>query len=127
MQSKLCEAVPLNIKVSFQASVRPERFSHSALSPPSNDNTMSLIRMQSACTRRRNASCSPLWEQVDPDRVLLTVLPTPSHLVRHLQLADLVTGIGTAMVCGAYEYAGPLFPRVKPLLIRNKMEHIRWN
>jgi hypothetical protein len=28
------------------------------------------------------------------------------------------------MVCGAGEYAGALFPFVKPLLIRNKMDHI---
>jgi hypothetical protein len=39
-------------------------------------------------------------------------------------MADLVTGIATAMVCGACEYAGPLFPLVKQLLIRNKMDHI---
>ncbi|HUN25020.1 MAG TPA: DUF3800 domain-containing protein [Steroidobacteraceae bacterium] len=63
-------------------------------------------------------------QHVDPERVLLNVLTTPSHLVRHLQLADLVTGITTAMVCGAYDYAAPLFPLVRQLLIRNKFDHI---
>jgi hypothetical protein len=63
-------------------------------------------------------------QHVDPDRVLLNVLTTPSHLLRHLQLADLVTGIATAMVCGTYEYAGPLFPLVNQLLIKNKMDHV---
>jgi hypothetical protein len=63
-------------------------------------------------------------QHVDPERVLLNVLTTPSHLVRHLQLADLVTGIMTAMVCGAYDYAEPLFPLVKPMLIKNRMDHI---
>ena len=63
-------------------------------------------------------------EHVIPDRILLNVLTTPSHLVRHLQLADLVTGITTAMVCGQTKYAGPLFPDIKPLLIRNTVNGI---
>ena len=54
-----------------------------------------------------------------PDRILLNVLTTPSHLVRHLQLADLVTGITTAMVCGQCKYAGQVFDFVKPLFIQN--------
>jgi hypothetical protein len=54
----------------------------------------------------------------------MNVLTTPSHLVRHLQLADLVTGITTAMFCGQYKYAAPLFPLVKRLLIVNRMEGI---
>jgi hypothetical protein len=58
-------------------------------------------------------------EYVVPDHVLLNVLTTPSHLVRQLQLADLVTGITTAMVCGQEQYAGPLMPFVVPLLIKN--------
>ena len=28
------------------------------------------------------------------------------------------------MVCGAYDYAAPLFPLVRQLLIRNKFDHI---
>lgn len=60
-------------------------------------------------------------DYVVPDHVLLNVLTTPSHLVRHLQLADLVTGITTAMVCGQDQYAGPLFPLVQQMFIRNNM------
>ncbi len=63
-------------------------------------------------------------DYVDPDRILMNVLTTPSHLVRHLQLADLVTGITTAMVCGSTKYASKLFPEVKKILIRNKAQGI---
>jgi hypothetical protein len=58
-------------------------------------------------------------DYVVPDRILLNVLTTPSHLIRHLQLADLVTGITTAMVCGQHTYAAPLFDEVKSILIQN--------
>jgi len=61
-------------------------------------------------------------EYVVPDRVLLNVLTTPSHLLRHLQIADLVTGIVTSMVCGSYDYAQPLFPHIKTLLAKNNNE-----
>lgn len=61
---------------------------------------------------------------VSPDRVLLNVLTTPSNLVRHLQLADLVTGITTAMVCGLDRFAAPLFPIVQKLLIRNHLNGV---
>jgi hypothetical protein len=60
-------------------------------------------------------------EYVVPDRVLMNVLTTSSHLVRQLQLADLVTGISTAMVCGRFEHAALLFPAVNRILIRNNM------
>ncbi len=60
-------------------------------------------------------------DYVVPDRVLLNVLTTPSHLVRHLQLADLVTGITTAMVSAMDDYAGPLFPLVQKMFITNNM------
>jgi len=63
-------------------------------------------------------------EHVVPDRILLNVLTTPSHLVRHLQLADLVTGITTAMVCGQTKYANSLFPAIQELLITNHMDGI---
>jgi hypothetical protein len=59
-------------------------------------------------------------EYVVPDRILLNVLTTPSHLIRHLQLADLVTGITTAMVCGQHKFAAPLFDDVKRILIQNQ-------
>jgi hypothetical protein len=60
-------------------------------------------------------------EYVVPDRILLNVLTTSSNLVRHLQLADLVTGIVTAMVCGQYKYASPLFEPIKSILIQNHL------
>jgi hypothetical protein len=59
-------------------------------------------------------------EYVDADRVLLNVLTTSSHLLRHLQIADLVTGITTSMVCGNYDYAALLFPHVQPMLIKHR-------
>lgn len=58
-------------------------------------------------------------EHVDAEQVLMNVLTTSSHHVRHLQLADLVTGITTAMVSGLDRYAGALFPFVQALMIRN--------
>ena len=63
-------------------------------------------------------------QYVVPHRVLLNVLTTPSHLMRHLQVADLVTGIATSMVCGSYAFAQPLFPHVRSLLIKNNMNHV---
>jgi hypothetical protein len=59
-------------------------------------------------------------EYVLPTRILLNVLTTPSDMVRHLQLADVVTGITTAVVAGFDTYAAPLFPYVKRLLITNR-------
>jgi hypothetical protein len=59
-------------------------------------------------------------EYVLPNRILLNVLTTPSAMVRHLQLADIVTGITSAMVAGFDTYAGPLFPYVKRMLITNR-------
>jgi hypothetical protein len=55
-----------------------------------------------------------------PNWILLNVLTTPSHLVRHLQLADLVTGITTAMVAGNDKYARAIFPSVQNLFIKNR-------
>ncbi|MEW8441825.1 MAG: DUF3800 domain-containing protein [Candidatus Thiodiazotropha taylori] len=58
-------------------------------------------------------------DYVIPRNVLLNILTTPSHLIRHLQVADLITGITTAMVAGQYKYAKPIFPTVKTMLIKN--------
>ena len=52
--------------------------------------------------------------------MLLNVLTTPSHRLRHLQVADLVTGITTSMVCGSYDYTAALFPHVQPMLIKRR-------
>ncbi len=61
---------------------------------------------------------------VGPDRVALNILTTPSHLVKHLQLADLVTSITAAMVAGQDRYAGELFPLVKKMFISNHFGYI---
>lgn len=55
-----------------------------------------------------------------PDRVLLNVLTTPSRLLRHLQVADVIVGSTTAMVGGNYKYSRPVFAAVKPLMIANR-------
>lgn len=55
-----------------------------------------------------------------PSRLMLNVLTTPSNMVRHLQLADIITGVVTAMVAGNDVYAGTLFPYIKPLFITNR-------
>ncbi|WP_419656552.1 hypothetical protein Dvar_56460 [Desulfosarcina variabilis str. Montpellier] len=59
-----------------------------------------------------------------PDNFALNILTTHSHLVRPLQLADLITGITVSMVCGGYKYAKPLFPIIKDTLIRNHLGFI---
>ncbi len=61
---------------------------------------------------------------VQLERIPLNILTTPSHLICHLQIADLVVGIATSMVAGAKDYAEPLFPLIKKMLIRNAMGYI---
>jgi hypothetical protein len=61
---------------------------------------------------------------VSAKQVPLNVLTTRSHLVRHLQLADLVVGVTPAMVAGATKYAEPLFPLIKSLLMKNSDGHV---
>lgn len=61
---------------------------------------------------------------VGPDRIALNILTTSSHLVKHLQLADLVTSITAAMVAGQDKYAGELFPLVKEMFISNHFGYI---
>jgi hypothetical protein len=51
--------------------------------------------------------------------VPINILTTPSHLVRHLQVADLVVGVTTAMVAGLTNFASPLFPVVHNMLLTN--------
>lgn len=59
-----------------------------------------------------------------PDRVPLNILTTPSHLVRHLQMADLVTGITTAMVAGQIKYAEAHFPLVREMMLQNALGYV---
>ncbi len=58
-------------------------------------------------------------EFVLPERVLMNILTAPSHMIRHLQIADLVTGITTAMVGGGYDYAPPVFDEIRPLFVKS--------
>lgn len=55
-----------------------------------------------------------------PNSVALNLLTTPSHLLRHLQVADLVTGATVAAVAGS-RWASGLFPAIKPMLIKNAL------
>jgi hypothetical protein len=50
--------------------------------------------------------------------IALNLLTTPSHLSRHVQLADLVAGSTTGMV-GQNVYAPPVFRHVRPLLFQS--------
>jgi len=52
--------------------------------------------------------------------VQLNVLTTPSHLLRHLQAADLVTGVAAGAV-GGNPYAQALASALKPLFVRNAL------
>lgn len=61
---------------------------------------------------------------VGPEQVALNILTTPSHLVRQLQLADLVTSITAAMVAGQDKYAKELFPLIKEMLIKNHLGYV---
>ena len=63
-------------------------------------------------------------QYVKPDQIPLNILTTPSHLVRHLQIADLVTGITTAMVSGQTKYAQKNFPLVNEMMLKNHMGYV---
>src|SRR5262249_36849865 len=58
-------------------------------------------------------------QYVKSTKVALNLLTTPSHVCRHLQVADLIVGCTTSMVAGENEFAPPLFDEVKPLFIKN--------
>jgi hypothetical protein len=51
------------------------------------------------------------------EHIAVNLLTTPSHLSRHVQLADLVAGSTTGMV-GGNQYAPPVFQYVAPLLVQ---------
>jgi hypothetical protein len=53
------------------------------------------------------------------ERIGLNLLTTPSHLSRHVQLADLIAGSTTGMV-GGNQYAPPVFEHVRPLLFQGQ-------
>lgn len=54
----------------------------------------------------------------------LNMLTAPSHMVRHLQLADLVVSITTAMFAGQAKWAGQYFDLVKSMLLKNALGYI---
>lgn len=57
-----------------------------------------------------------------PKCVAINVLSTPSHLVRLLQVADIVTACTTAYVAGRLRYTKPLFEEaILPLLHRGTL------
>ncbi len=63
-------------------------------------------------------------DYVVPEHVPINILTTPSHLQRHLQIADLVTAITCAMVGGQVTYAKPYFPIIMEMLISNNHGYI---
>ena len=63
-------------------------------------------------------------DYVVPEHVPINILTTPSHLQRHLQLADLVTSITCAMVAGQTKFAEPYFEIIRDMLIVNHHGYI---
>lgn len=51
-----------------------------------------------------------------PDRIAINVLTTPSHLVRCIQLADLIAGCTVAHVAGSSTWTKGVFPQIINLL-----------
>jgi hypothetical protein len=58
-----------------------------------------------------------------PSNVALNLLTTPSHLLRHLQVADLVTGATVAAIAGS-RWSMAVFGSVKPMLIKNTLGYV---
>lgn len=54
------------------------------------------------------------------ETVALNLLTAPSHMVRHLQVADLVVAITTAMFAGQTKWAASHFKRVRSMFITNR-------
>jgi len=53
---------------------------------------------------------------IRPDRIAINVLCTSSHLVRLLQLADLLTSSTLAFIAGEQRYSPEVFAHVRPML-----------
>lgn len=56
---------------------------------------------------------------VKPDRIAVNVLSTSSHLVRILQLADVVVSCAVSFVAGEARYSPPIFEALLPMFHRN--------
>lgn len=54
----------------------------------------------------------------------LNMLTAPSHMIRHLQLADLVVSITTAMFAGQIRWASQYFDLVKSMFLKNSLGYI---
>ncbi len=52
---------------------------------------------------------------VKPESIAVNVVSTPSHLVRLVQAADLITSCTVSAVAGEARYAPPIFEAIKPL------------
>jgi len=59
-----------------------------------------------------------------PGRILLNVLTVPSHFIRHLQVADVICSVSTAMVAGYHKYALPVFNEIRPMFFKNTTGNI---
>jgi len=56
---------------------------------------------------------------VGGERVLTNVLTTNSHLVRQLQIADVIASVVTSVIAGNVTYTQSIFDEIKPMLFRN--------
>jgi uncharacterized protein DUF3800 len=56
---------------------------------------------------------------VKPDRIAINVLSTSSHLVRLLQLADVVVSCAVSFVAGEDRYSPPIFEALLPMFHRS--------
>lgn len=61
---------------------------------------------------------------VPPKQIPINIVTTSSRFVRHLQLADLIVGITTAMVGGKTKFAEPLFPLIKSTFVKNSFGYV---
>jgi hypothetical protein len=56
---------------------------------------------------------------VRPERIAFNVVSSPSHLIRCLQLADVIVSCCTAFVAGEDTWSPPVFESVRPMLDRD--------
>lgn len=58
---------------------------------------------------------------VDAERIALNVVSTSSHLIRGLQLADLIVSATLQYVAGEEEYAPPIFEAIQHMLASDRL------
>lgn len=54
----------------------------------------------------------------------MNMLTAPSHMVRHLQIADLIVSITTAMVSGNTKWAEPYFETIRGMMLTNSLGYV---